>query len=475
MANSTNNLDEMLHPRSIAFAGITVTNPEHWTRNFLMGVLSFKFEGPIYLVNPKGGEIDGLKVYEKFSDIPDNVDYVISTVPASASLELMKDCARKGVKVVHFCTSGFSETGMEEGAKLEARLASLARTTGIRIMGPNCLGIYCPKSHLAFRPDFPKEAGPVGLIFQSGGNTVNLIKRTEFRGVRFSKVFSYGNACDIDESDLLEYLADDPDTRVIGLYIEGIKDGKKFRRAAQKACSEKTVVLLKGGLTEEGARAAAGHTGSLAGSRATWDTLCRQLGMIPVTSIEEMADVLVTLALMPRPAGKRIGLLGFGGGASVLITDEFSTRGLVVPPLPEEMKEQILEFTPIAGNILRNPIDYSQAVFIEGYLEKTFRIVAQWQDIDLIVGFMSLLFNRKLLEQRLYAFDKGMIEVARDMKKPLAIIVETSIVPEEAEFILPFIQKCASYGFPIYFSFASAAKALSLVLKYNERKQAHPS
>ena len=465
-------LEEIFHPRSVAFAGITVANPEHWTRNFLRAVLAFEFKGPIYLVNPRGGEVDGLHVYKKISDVPDNVDYVISTVPASASTQLVKDCALKGVKAIHFCTSGFSETGMEEGERLETQLTELAHSTGVRIIGPNCLGIYCPEAHLSFRPDFPKDSGPVGLICQSGGNAVTLIRRTEFRGVRFSKAVSYGNACDLDESDYLEYLADDYDTRIIGMYIEGIKDGKKFRRAAQKATREKTVVLLKGGVTEEGARTASGHTGSLAGSRTAWETLCKQLGIIMVNSIEEMADILVTLVFMPRLEGKRVALVGAGGGASVLISDEFGKRGLEVPPLPEALRKQMLEYTHIAGNILGNPIDYSQALTTFKGLAKTVRIISQWEEIDMIIGFMGLMFDRLLLQQRLPILIKGILEEGSKSEKPLAMVIEPSIMAEEVELILPFIQKFSSYGVPVYYSFASAANAISKVFSYNEMRLA---
>jgi acyl-CoA synthetase (NDP forming) len=208
------------------------------------------------------------------------VDYVISTVPAKAAPGLIAECARKGVKAVHFCTAGFSETGEEEGLRLEPQLAALSKKTGIRIIGPNCMGIYCPASRLSFNTDFPKESGPVGLISQSGGNTESLIRRVVPRGVRFSKAISYGNACDLNESDFLEYLAGDPETEIIGLYIEGVKDGERFPQILRKAAEKKPVILLKGGITEGGARAALSHTGSLAGSEVIWRSLCNQLGVI---------------------------------------------------------------------------------------------------------------------------------------------------------------------------------------------------
>jgi len=251
-SNFTNgDLQPLFHPTSIALAGVTVNNPQHWTRTFLDSLLEFQFERPLYLVNPRGGEIRGIKVYQRLADIPQNIDYVISTVPAKSGTGLIEECAHKGVKAVHFCTAGFSETGEEEGVRLEAQLADLSRKTGIRIIGPNCMGIYCPESRISFNIDFPKESGPVGFISQSGGNTAGLIRQVMSRGVRFSKVVSYGNACDLNETDFLEYLATDSETKIIGLYIEGVKDGRRFRQTLQKAAEEKHIILLKGGISRE--------------------------------------------------------------------------------------------------------------------------------------------------------------------------------------------------------------------------------
>jgi acyl-CoA synthetase (NDP forming) len=298
-----------------------------------------------------------------------------------------------------------------------------------------------------------------------------LVRQAALRGVRFSKVISYGNACDINENDLLEYLASDPDTRIIALYIEGIKDGKRFRTAMEQATKEKTVILLKGGATEGGARAASGHTAALAGSRTTWDALCKQLGIISVSSIEEMIDVLVTLLFLPLPRGRNAVLFGAGGGASVLIADEFESRGLRVPPLPPELIAQIREFTPIAGNILRNPVDYSQAMTnLEGVI-KTFGILSKWDGADFIVSFVRTgqFTTSRISEDHLnllmsrFSIKQGLLP------KPVAMVLEPSILPNEAEAILAAIRGCISSGLPVYYSFAAAANAINLVLNHAER------
>jgi acyl-CoA synthetase (NDP forming) len=466
------NLDFLFHPNSLALVGITTAETWHWTLTFLEGLLEIGFDRPLYLVNPKGGEIKGHKVHTSLKDVPGNIDYAIGLVNAQIAPKLVEECAEKGVKAIHFCTAGFSETGEEERVKLESELVEIARKKGIRILGPNCMGIYCPQSRLSFSPAFPKESGPVGVISQSGGNSIFLVRQAALRGIRFSKVISYGNACDINENDLLEYLASDVDTKIIALYIEGIKDGRRFRRAMEEATKEKTVILLKGGATEGGARAAAGHTAALSGSRTTWDALCKQLGIISVSSIEEMIDVLVTLLFLPLPKGRNAVLFGAGGGASVLIADEFGRRGVRVPPLPPDVIAQIREFTPIAGNILRNPVDYSQAMTnLEGVI-KTFGILSKWEGTDFIVTFVRTgqFTTSRISEDHLnllmsrFSIKQGLLP------KPVAMVLEPSILPKEAEAILTAIRGCISAGLPVYYSFAAAANAINLVLNNAEKR-----
>ncbi len=470
---SQHDLDFLFHPNSIALVGITTAKTWHWTLTFLEGLLEIGFDRPLYLVNPKGGEIKGHKVYTSLKDVPGNIDYVIGLVNAQIAPGLVEECAEKGVRAIHFCTAGFSETGEPDRVKLESELAEAARKKGIRIIGPNCMGIYCPQSRLSFSPAFPAESGPVGVISQSGGNSIYLVRQAALRGIRFSKVISYGNACDINENDLLEYLADDVDTRIIALYIEGIKDGKRFRRAMEKATREKTVILLKGGATEGGARAAAGHTAALAGNRTTWDALCKQLGIIGVSSIEELIDVLVTLMFLPLPGGRNAVLFGAGGGASVLIADEFEKRGLRVPPLPPEIIAQLREFTPIAGNILRNPVDYSQAIDnLQGVI-KTFMILSTWDGADFIVNFVRTgqFTTSRISEDHLNFLMSRFSMKQGDLPKPVAMVLEPSILPNEAEAILAAIRGCMSRGLPVYYSFAAAANAINLVLNHAEK---HP-
>ena len=467
MNRSYDNLDAVFHPRSVALVGITTANPQHWTRVFLEGYLAFDFpsRGSLYLVNPKGGTVAGRPVYRSIHDIPDTLDFVVGLVPSRSAPQLVEDAAAKGARCIHFCTAGFSEIDEEEGKRLEEELLRAARRHNVRIIGPNCLGIYCPEARMSFSGIFPRESGPVGFISQSGGNSNHLIRQAALRGVRFSKVISFGNACDLNESDFLEYLADDPKTRIIAMYLEGIKDGPRFRRALRYAAEKKTVVLLKGGTTPAGTRAVMGHTASLAGSRSIWESLCRQTGVIQVQNLDELADVLVTLVLLPVPDGRRTILFGAGGGSSVSIADEFERRGVPLPQLPRQVVRELREFSQAEGNFFNNPIDSSQSMEPSS-VRRTLQVLARWGQFDLMVCFLvpTQLPRTRDLRDSLFRVD--------DIGKPMAIVIVTSIVPEEADIIFESIKTYAAAGYPLYFSFAGAANALNLALTHYERKAA---
>lgn len=458
-------LRPIFYPRSVAIVGVSQSNSSHLSQVFFKALIGFDFKGQLYLVNPRGGEIEGRKVYPSLADIPGDVEYVISLVAAREAPNLLKNCIRKGVKAVHFFTAGFAETGGQEGIKLEAEIAVLARQNGIRVAGPNCMGVYCPESRLSFNSMFPKESGKVGLITQSGSYAMKLITHAAWRGVRFSKAISFGNACDLNETDFLEYLAEDPQTSIITMYLEGVKDGRRFLRALKKAASEKIVILLKGGVTAGGAEATMGHTGSLAGSEQTWDALCKQYGVIRVNTIEEITDVLVTLLFFPLPKGRNTILLGGGGGTSVMITDQFEKNGLRVPPLPQDIKDLICSFTPVAGNILRNPIDYGQIMLDTDKLMKTVNIVMDWKGSDFLVTFFHVQMYSLQNETFYPLIMKEIHEAAARHNKPTAIIQEPTM-PHEDAILFPTIQNIAAMKIPVYQSYEGASRGIDLVLKH---------
>jgi acyl-CoA synthetase (NDP forming) len=264
-------LEYIFHPRSVAIIGIPSDQAQPIGSGLLDPFSELEFDGKLYPVNPKGGKWRSLKVYSSLEEIPGPVDYVIVAIPASATPKLIEDCVAKGVKAALFVAAGFSEVGTEEGRRLEEEIVEIARKGGVRIIGPNCFGIYCPKTKLSSGLGFPKECGNVGFISQSGGSYFYTVRAAASRGVRFSKAISYGNACDLNESDFLEYFAQDPDTEVIAAYIEGVKEGRRFLKALEEAAKMKPVIIHKGGYTEAGIKTAASHTGALAGENVIWD------------------------------------------------------------------------------------------------------------------------------------------------------------------------------------------------------------
>ena len=353
-----NPIDEVLHARSVAVVGATTTG-DWGGGGFVAGLVQFGFQGRVFPVNPKYPEIQGLKAYPSIKDIPEQVDYVISSIPAKYVPGMLEEAAAKGAKTVHLFTARLSETGRPEAIALEREILQLAHRLGLRLIGPNCMGVYYPLGGIAFHSDFPKEAGPVGLISQSGMLAREVVLACPFRGVYFSKVFSYGNAIDLNECDFLEYLTEDADTSAIMMYVEGVKDGRRFFADLKKATAVKPVVILKGGRGESGARATASHTASLAGSVAVWEAMVAQAGAVIADSVEEVLDLIAAFRFLPPVRGRRVGVAGGAGGSSVLAADQCEQAGLEVIPLPDPFRQELKVRGVSVWDWLSNPADIS--------------------------------------------------------------------------------------------------------------------
>ena len=492
-------LEYIFHPRSIAVVGAS-TDPLRWFINefYIEPLLKLGYVGSIYAVNPRGGEILGLPVYKRLRDVPAPVDHVVSCVPARETPGLLDECRQVGARVLQLYTAGFAETGEAEGSQLQNRLVETARRYGIRILGPNCMGIYCPSSGLSFCHNYPKEAGEVGLISQSGSNTTYIIRSAAVRGLRFSKAISYGNSCDVNECDLLEYLADDPETRVIAAYIEGASDGARFRDVIARAASLKPVIIYKGGYTQGGARAASSHTGAIAGADSAWTGLLRQVGAIRVHTVDEMVDSLVAVLRMRPPQGRSVCAVGNGGGASLLASDELERAGFRLPAIPAEILQRMKELVPLAGSMLRNPIDASPLMGIEqgrllttngmsGWEEalRTARYVRgdggvgdfvgaieDWPGLDFLLVHYSIDSLPATVREWPVTTGCGpVIKAAKDCRLPVCMVLHFIANEDSWKASLQLQALCIEDGFPLFLSVRGAARAINRLMDFNQR---HP-
>jgi len=326
IAETTRQIDALCHPRSVAIVGLP--RGMKTGKLFLMALLDQKFPGPIYPINPNAKEIDGLKSYPDMASIPGPVDLAIVLVPSRYTLPVVEACVKKGVKGAVLFTSGYGETGTPEGLGLQRDIVRMARSGGMRLIGPNGMGLYAPDSGLSFFPELSGQTGRVGLVSHSGSLANILGRMASEKGIYFSKAVSIGNECDLSCPDFINYLAQDSSTGVIGAYVEGIQDGTAFLSAIRNASLAKPVILWKVGLTREGAQASASHTGALAGSGKIWEAVVKQGGALPVTGFEEWLDALMAFSLIPEDAGRRMAIISGPGGLAVSAAEACGKTGL---------------------------------------------------------------------------------------------------------------------------------------------------
>ena len=346
----------LFEPKTVAVVGAS-TKGSALPNVFIRRIREFGYAGEIYPIHPSAAEINGLKAYRGLGDTPNPVDYAYIAIAAAQVPPLLRD-ARGRVRYAQVISSGFGE--VDEGKALQDELASAARAGGMRLIGPNCLGIYTPRGRVTFSEIGPAETGPVGIVSQSGGLGTDIIRRGLTRGLKFSGLITVGNCADIEPNDLLEFYLADPQTKVIGLYIEMAKDGRRLFELLRSARAAKPVVILKGGRTRQGLAAAVSHTGSLAGDDRAWVALSRQTGCVLAETLDEFIDTLLvfqTLAPQPQHPTRRVVLFGNGGGASVLATDYFARLGLDVAPFGQDTIAPLAALKLPPGTSITNPVD----------------------------------------------------------------------------------------------------------------------
>ena len=459
MSTLLQNLHRALHPRAVAVVGARKIDDYMWLRN-----MSTFTGGPVYSVNIDPNEIPGIealgfKNYARLTDIPEPVDFAVVAVPRRAAPIVLRDAITKGVAGVSMFTAGFAETAEEEGLQLQQTITTMAREANLALIGPNCMGVYHPKLGIRNNAEQPSGvAGNVGFLSQSGTHAINFSLYGSSQGLKISKAISYGNAVILDSPDLLEYLLEDDETTVIGMYIEGPRDGRRLFEVIKRIPPCKPLLIWRGGQTAAGSRATASHTASLAQSRDIWDALFRQTGAIRVDGLEEMVDTIKALQWLKPSTGQRFGLVTMTGGPSVVITDTFARVGLDIPTLTEASYEMFQGFFNIIGGSYKNPIDMGMNWAGEN-LHEIMRILMEDANIDAVVNDLPLTFlYRRMARQpdfkeRLFS---TLTEMRERYPKPLLAVVGFS--PFEKEEV-DMRRELQEIGIPAFHNFERAARA----------------
>jgi len=465
-------LDAVTHAKAVAVVGAPSV-PRGFPGMF-GNMRNFGFRGRLYPVNPKYEDIDGYKSYPNLVSLPEKVDLVIISVPAHFVADALKDCVASGNLNVHIFTSGFKEIGEEEGVRLQAQIEKIAREGGLRVVGPNCMGFYVPAARMLTWTAAATESGPVAFISQSGGNAQDFTNYTSSRyGIYFNKAISYGNALTLDSTDFLDYLDHDEETRIITMYLEGVKDGRRLLDLVTRINRRKPVIIYKGGLTEAGARAVSSHTGSLAGGRKMWQAFFRQSGAVPVDSLEEMADVTLAFHHLGTTPGRRATVLGIGGGIGVSVADSCARAGLELPALSGDTIKKLRSYIPPAGTMIRNPIDAVVAFMNLDIMGYVLKLLAASGEIDNFIISLPLDWLFGAEDGGAY-IEKIAVYLAGEGRKciggkPLVVVWrQYQPNPEIRKWVAVMENILLAAGIPVYEGLPRAVTALAKLAEYCE-------
>jgi acyl-CoA synthetase (NDP forming) len=450
-------LESLLRPQSVAVIGAS-DNPARIGGRPIYSMLKDNFQGKLFPVNPNRDIVQGLQAYPNISSVPVPVDSAVISVPENVALQVIKECAESGVKSAVVFTSGFAETGTA-GLDAQQQIAKIASDSGMRILGPNCLGVFNLSAGWfgTFANTLASKkipTGPIGIVTQSGAYGGHLFTITQNRGVGTNYWVTTGNEVDIDVAEVIKFYASEPEIRVIISYAEGIKNGNRMREALQAARNaKKPVIFMKVGSTEAGARAAASHTASLAGEDAIYDGLFKQYGVYRAETTEEMADVAYACQFGRYPNGPKIGLQTISGGIGVQMADAASKKGFDVAPLPKSTQEKIIKLIPFAG--VNNPVDFTGQVLNERkLLEDSMRFVIDEADYDSQILYLASL--------PISEFTKDIsLEIFTALRKryPEELMFLSMIGPQESR------KPYEEIGYPCFEDHSLAVRAMA-ALKY---------
>ena len=378
-------LRAVFSPSSVAVIGAS-DDIRKWGGSALRNLLDGGYTGTIYPINPRGGVFFGIQSYRSLEEVPEAPDLALMAVGGQQVKSVLEECGRRGVRAAVVLAAGFSETG-EEGAALEREILEIAATYGVTLIGPNCIGLlsndraFHATGFLRLHP--PK--GRLSFVSQSGSLAAGVVATCERQGVGLEKFITVGNEAQVNAFDALDYLRDDPDTKGVMLYLEGIEDGRHFFEAARRTTPDKPVIVLRGGVTESGGRAAASHTGAMAGSAEVYRAAARQAGVITCRNVPEMVDTAACLTYLPLPRGRRVAIVTNGGGPGVLAADEAALNGLQLAEVPTHLIAALDDLLPPFWS-RRNPLDLVASAYGDVGL-RVMDLVAGCDTVDAIVAF----------------------------------------------------------------------------------------
>lgn len=479
---------KLFYPRAIGIIGASY-NPAGG--GYFVQAMKDRIRIPMYLFNPKhaGEEMFGYEVHSSILDIPKEkpIDYVILAVPAKLCPKLLEECGKKGVPFVTVFASGFSEVGNED---LEQEVLDIASKYNIRIIGPNCIGVYCPESNLYFGRDQSKKAGNFAGVLQSGGLAVNVSQLAVSYGCFVSKMVSIGNAIDLSHPDFLEYFLKDDKTAIIGLYVENLKSqnyGRRFIDAATKCnLNRKPVILWRAGYGEATKQAIQSHTGGLAGNNQVWQAVAKQTGCSLVNNSTELAALASAYKLIHLPATRNIGLIGIGGGSTIEAGDTLENYNLKIPTLEEKTIKKMQRFLPDVNTNVTNPLDLGGQGALPHIYYRTIITLDKDPNIDAIV-FVKDPERFKSLEETIISgmgfdenvdlsgsFIKYISKAKRLCDKPMiCVMLKISEGFEEYKSRYKFKLKLLNRNVPVFESFDLAGKVLDRMNTYREFLQAY--
>jgi acyl-CoA synthetase (NDP forming) len=402
--------------------------------------------------------------------LPEVPELVMVFVAAARIPAILEECARIGVRHIHILSSGFREVGTPEGAALDDRIATIAAEKDLLVMGPNCMGPYCPSHRLTPWGAIPGRHGPLGIISQSGMVTQRLTEYAFSLGVGVDKAASIGNSTVLDVHDYLEYMAADEGIRVIAMYLESVRDGRRLLQVAKDVNRRKPIVFLKGGESEAGASTVASHTGRMAGEQRLWDAFFRQSGVARVRSTNEWMDAVLAFCRLPKPEGKGLFIIGGGGGNSVIHGDTCIREGLEVPRLSPASLDRLRPLVPAKGNIAGNPLDFGRAFFDAECLGEVLEIGYQDPAVDAIIVDRLIPRNAYHMPEMPDATDATIDHVrANGHRKPTVFMVDSDGGDLDlATKGTALLAKLCAAGIPTYPSLERAARALLHLRRYHE-------